>query len=226
MSRPFIIDCGHSQKTSIQFFERNIFILHERLASAMDLESDESALWDRRIAFRVIYCLRSINVKSYAFSFGPDLVVVPLIALKDIYDGGGVGCCQCFIAPRFVVETAPIAIAEISLITRHFVGRILQSFAAKLDPGVDKSTVALKLEFQTEHEVGIPLACAQKVVVRNGSLQRASRERQILDLPGVGGITFPAAESLSVKNQIGFGLALEDCQQDKCKQESVHMHWF
>ena len=49
---------------------------------------------------------------------------------------------------------------EVSLITSHFVRRILQSFAAELHPGVDKSTIALKLEFEAEHEIGISLPCA------------------------------------------------------------------
>src|SRR5690606_10716600 len=118
---------------------KNILDCNLSLAASMDLETDQSGLWDCRIGFGIVHGLMSVDEELDSAVFCMDLIVVPVILPYPTQHLRRIGCDQRFVSPRLVVETGPVSFAPVGLIAGHLIVRVDQPLGMKLDSRVDKA---------------------------------------------------------------------------------------
>src|SRR5437667_181534 len=83
---------------------------------AANLQQDDAGAFDLVVLLGVIDGERAVEPEANARALGTDEVVVPVFVLDDLLNGLHVRSGEDLVAARFVVESAPVALADVGLI--------------------------------------------------------------------------------------------------------------
>ena len=175
--------------------------------AAVDLQADDAALGDLRVALGVIHRLHAVEEQPDPRPFAADLVLVPA-GLHHRAEQRLVGRHQGSVPPRFVVQRSPEAAVgarvHVGLEARDLevIGHALR---AELDAAVG---VADQLALRAKDEVRVGLRRAEEGVVGHPCLERAAHDRPVFDAERLGRIALPAGEGAAVEQHLALGRRL------------------
>ena len=168
-----------------EFVDHDVLELRERRAAAVNLKADVPVERDGRIGLSVIERGDAVEPRTQARAFNADAVLVPIAGAHGRGDGGKLGGCgDDLVAPRFVVEFAPPAVAGVDLIAGHL-GGLRHAQAAELHAAVDETDlgVAGEFDFQAKLEILKRARGREKLVLRNLCGGRPAGDGAVLDAP-------------------------------------------
>src|SRR5437773_2728688 len=192
----------------------------------MDLKANATRLFDLTVGFGVINRLIAVDRETDAFALRANLVFVPIVAPQNLAQLIEVRLGEHLLAPRFVVQGAPVILAHIGLITDHF-AVVGNAFGAELNAGVGFRRIAEEFELHMQDEIAVLLSRTQEFVARDFVFHRSGNDCAIFDAEETQ-IPFPAFESLAVKEPRGAAL-IGGCKTDDAddrenngRQETKH----
>ena len=202
-----------------QFFDGNVFDLHEANAAAVHLRGDVAIERDVGVGFGVVHAVDAIDPGLDARAFGTDAVFVPTEDIDGLVERGlllGRGCPDDFVAAVLVVNFAEPSRAAIDLITAH--RPVLRPHAADLNAAIQHARlrIAADLDLELQLEVLIRLLRADEVVLLDLLRRGAAGDDAVLDTPHRG-IKVPAIERFAVEE--GYGLGVKDERDQKDRKE-------
>src|SRR5687767_8237843 len=152
-----------------ELFDDDVFEPGFSFAAAVDLDGDLALLWDGGVRLGVVDGLDAVDPELNAGAFAADAIFVPVATLQSRFEFRHIGLCQNLVPARLVVKGAPpCGIADISLVSPHFVRRSVDANAPNLDTGVHESFRTDEFEFQPKLKVAEVLSvCGEEFILRN-----------------------------------------------------------
>ena len=117
--------------------------------ATVDLNGNQSGLFDLLIVFCVVDSLKVVDPQLDVATFTQNSVRIPVISFQHFREFLFIGRQQNLVAARFVIQRAPIVLAEIRLITNHLM-MIRDALTSQLHAGIRVSSDELELQPQLE----------------------------------------------------------------------------